>query len=120
MSSHYGYGRRKELQLGEFLERRSFDWGRARGSRGPVDLIAARGRLRLAIQVKATRRDFTSYTRLSPRDETRLLRSAAARRARPTLALVSGNYVWLVSVPDENLIAKGELRRLRHEYPEET
>jgi hypothetical protein len=82
-----------------------------------VDLIAERARLRLAIQVKATRSDFTSYTRLSPRDETRLIRSAAARRARPALALVSGNYVWLVSVPDEEPIVKGELKPLRYEYP---
>ncbi len=91
MSSHYGYGKRKELQLGEFLERRGFDWERAQGSRGPVDLIAKRGALRLAIQVKATRSDFTNYTRLSPQDETRLIRSAARHRARPTLALVSRN-----------------------------
>ena len=117
MSSHYGYGKRKELQLGEFLERRGFDCQRAQGSRGPVDLIAKRGALRLAIQVKATHSDFTNYTRLSPRDETRLIHSAAARRARPTLALVSRNYVWLLSVPGEDLIGKGELKPLHYEYP---
>jgi Holliday junction resolvase len=120
MSSHYKYGRRKELQLGEFLQRRGFYCERARGSRGPVDLIAARGRLRLAVQVKATRSDSISYTRLGPADETRLLRSAAARRARPALALVSRNYVWLLSVPGENVIAKGELKPLRYEYPGQT
>jgi Holliday junction resolvase len=120
MSSHYGYGRRKELQLAEFLERRRFEWGRAVGSRGPLDLIANRGTLRLVIQVKATRRDSTSYSRLSQRDETRLLRSAAARKARPALALVCRNYVWLLSVPDQQLIDEGELRSLRYEYPDET
>jgi Holliday junction resolvase len=120
MSSHYGYGKHKELQVAEFLERRGFKWDRTPASRGPLDLIAAKGRLHLAIQVKATRSDFTRYTRLSRRDETRILRSAAVRRARPTLALVSRNYLWLVSVPDEILIKEGELRLLRYEYPEET
>lgn len=120
MSSHYGYGRRKELQLAEFLERRGFKWERARGSRGPVDVIARRGTLRLAIQVKATRSDLTSYTRLSSPDETRLIRWAAKWKARPALALVSRNYLWLLSGPGENLIAKGELKPLHYEYPAET
>ncbi len=120
MSSHYGYGRRKELQLGEFLERRGFEWARAQGSRGPVDLMAVRGRLRLAIQVKATRSDYSRHTQLSGEGETRLIRSAAARRATPTLALVSRNYVWLVSLPDETVIGEGELRPLHYEYPNET
>lgn len=120
MSSHYGYARRKELQVGEFLERRGFCWERSPGSRRPVDLIVVRSRVRLAVQVKATRSELTSYTRLSPRDETRLVRSAAARKARPALALVSCNYVWLLSVPDEDLIEQGELRPLGYDYPEDT
>ena len=120
MSSNYMYGKRKELQVAEFLKRRGFDCGRAQGSRGPVDVIAERGRLRLAIQVKATRSDLTSYTRLSRRDEIRLMRSAASRRARPALALVSRNYVWLVGVADEALIVKGQLKVLRYEYPGQT
>jgi len=120
MSSHYRYGRHKELQVAEFLGRRGLHWGRAQGSRGPVDLVAERGALRLAIQVKATRSDFTSYMRLRRRDETGLIRSAAARKARPALALVSRNYVWLVSVPDGNLTERGELRPVQYEYPEET
>lgn len=119
MSSHYGYGRRKELQLAEFLARRGFDWERATGSRGPVDVMAQKGRRRLAIQVKATRSDLTRYTRLSQRDETRLIRSAAARRAKAALALVSRNYVWIVSVPTEKRIIEGELRPLRYEYQDE-
>jgi hypothetical protein len=73
MLSHYGYGRHKELQVAEFLERRGFDWGRARGSRGPVDLLAERSKTRLAIQVKSTRRDVTSYTRLSLSEEMGLI-----------------------------------------------
>ena len=117
MSSHYSYGRRKELQVAEFLERRGFACGRALGSRGPVDLVAEKSTLRLAIQVKATRDDFTSYTRLRPGDETSLRRSAAPRRARPVLALVSRNYVWLISVPDQDLMVQGELKPLRYEYP---
>jgi hypothetical protein len=83
-------------------------------------LIATKGKLHLAIQVEATRSDFTSYTRLSQGEETRLVRSAAARRARPTLALVSRDYLWLVSVPDQIVIKEGKLRPLRYEYPEET
>jgi Holliday junction resolvase len=118
MSSHYRYGRRKELQVGEFLERRGFSPARAQGSRGPVDLMAEKGRLRLAIQVKATRADTTSYTRLGPADETRLKRSAAARRAEPALALVCRDYLWLVSVRDERLIMEGDLKPLRRDYPE--
>ncbi len=106
--------------MGEFLERRGFHCARSRGSRGPVDLVACRGALRLAIQVKATRKDFTDYTRLKHQDEARLVRSAAARRARPVLALVSRNYVWLLSVPGEELIGKGELKPLRYEYPTHT
>ena len=120
MSSNYSYGRRKELQVGEFLRRRGFECRRARGSRGPVDLVAQRGRLKLAIQVKATRGDSTTYTRLGPRDEARLLRAATARRARSALALVSRNYVWLVSVPDDKVIVEGDLKPLRYDYPEHT
>jgi len=120
MSSHYGYGKRKELQVAEFLERRGFSWERAQGSRGPVDLIAKRGKLRLAIQVKATRTDSTSYTRLNSHEESRLLRSAAAQRARATLALVSRNYLWLVSVPHDTVIVEGELNPLQYEYQDES
>jgi Holliday junction resolvase len=40
MASDYAYGERKELQVGEFLERRGYDWGRAAGSHGAVDLVA--------------------------------------------------------------------------------
>ena len=103
--------------MAEFLERRGFAWARAAGSRGPVDLIAKRGSLRLAIQVKATRGDSTSYTRLPRRDETRLIRSAARREAKPSLALVSRNYFWLVSVPEESLLVEGELKPLRYGVP---
>jgi hypothetical protein len=81
-------------------------------------LIAEKGRLRLAIQVKATRADTTSYTRLGVGDETRLKRSEAARRAEPALALVSRNYLWLVSVRDGSPITEGELKPLRRDYPE--
>lgn len=119
MSSHYGYGKRKELQVGEFLERRGFEWWRTLGSRGPVDLIASRGRLKPAIQAKAARKDFTTYTRLSIDGEEALIRSAACRKALAALALVSGNYVWLVTVPDEAILAKGKLLPLSYEYPDE-
>ncbi len=68
----YRYGRRKELQVGEFLERRGWAWAVSRGSRGPVDLLAERGRTRIAIQVKATSSDAISYNRLSLEPERKL------------------------------------------------
>lgn len=108
MASNYGYGRRKEFQVAEFLERRGFKLGRARASRGPVDLVAKRGTTHLAIQVKSTRKDSTEYTRLSQRQEVSLIRSAAPRKAKPALALVCRNYVFLLSVPDQGLMDKGE------------
>ena len=120
MASHYHYGKRKELQLGEFLERRGFAWARAQGSRGPGDLIAIRGRQRLAIQVKATRKDRTSYARLSQEEEQALVRSARARKAIPALALVSRNHVWLIRIPDETLLGQGELKPLNYVYGGET
>ncbi|SRR6266571_2104654 len=61
MASNYGYGRRKELQVGEFLERNGFEWGRAPGSRGPVDFVAKKGRRPVAVQVKSTRKDCIDY-----------------------------------------------------------
>jgi Holliday junction resolvase len=120
MSSDYNYGRRKELQVGEFLVRRGFKVERFRGSRGPVDLIAKKGGLQLAIQVKATRDDIISAERLKRTDETRLIRSAAGRKAKPVLALVSRNYFELFSVPNAEPIAKGELKPLRRDYREHT
>jgi hypothetical protein len=72
----------------------------------------------LAIQVKSTRCDFTSYTRLSLNEEMCLIRSATPWEARPVLALVSRNYVWLFSVPNQDLMVEGELKPLRYEYPE--
>jgi hypothetical protein len=43
MASDYKYGRRKERQIGEFLERRGFSWVCAPGSRGVVDVFAGVG-----------------------------------------------------------------------------
>jgi Holliday junction resolvase len=71
--SQYGYGRRKELQVGEFLERRGFHWRRAPGSRGSIDLLAENGEIRCGIQIKATRKDLISYARLTIDSERRLL-----------------------------------------------
>ncbi len=120
MSSDYSYGRRKELQVGEVLELQGFDVARFQGSRGPVDLIAKKGRLRLAIQVKATRDDTISSDRLNRTDESRLTQSAAGTKAKPVLALVSRDYFELFSVPGGETIAKGKLKPLRRDYPEHT
>ena len=113
----YLYGPRKELQVGEFLERREFSWDRSGGSRGSIDLIAEKGRKKFAIQVKATRKDYTSYTRLTIDEEKKLVKAAEQIKAKPVLALVSRNYLWLVSVPDDDrVILNGQLRRLKYDY----
>jgi len=119
MASDYSYGRRKELQVAEFLERRGFAWGRTPGSRGFFDLIARRGRLSLTIQVKSTRGLSISYTRLTIREETSLLQYCEGSRVTPAVALVSRNYVWLVRIPDGEEIFKGTLKSLKYEYPYE-
>jgi len=116
MANDYKYGRRKEFQVGEFLERRGFAWGCAVGSRGPADLVAQKGRQHLAIQVKATRDLSISYTRLTPREETNLLNYTDGNKATPVLALVSRNYVWLLRLPDGEELLKGNLKPLKYEY----
>lgn len=120
MASDYQYGKRKELQVAEFLERRGYDWGRAAGSRGAVDLIAKKGRQSLAIQVKATRNDSISYTRLTPDEEAKLLDYTDGNTATPVLALVTRNYVWFLSVPDGEELLKGSLKPLKYQYPDES
>jgi len=117
MAAHYKYGRQKELQVAEFLERRGFTCARAQASRGAFDLLAERGRMRFVIQVKATRSDIATSGCLNSVALVRLRRSASARGARPTLALVSRNYLWLVLVPDLAILTKGELLPLRYGHP---
>ena len=115
MASNYGYGRRKELQVGELLERRGFLWSRAQGSRGPVDLVAKKGRRTIAIQVKSTREDCVDYcAQITQRQEISLVRSSAARRASAVVALVSRNTVTFVS--GRRVIGEGRLRPLRYDY----
>lgn len=116
--SQYGYGRRKELQVGEFLERRGFHWRRTPGSRGSIDLLAENGEIRCGIQVKATRKDLISYTRLTIDSERRLLREAGKLGVEPLLALVSRNYVGFFVVPSGKLLLKGKLKSLHYEYDE--
>ncbi|PYS76203.1 MAG: hypothetical protein DMF67_19920 [Acidobacteria bacterium] len=120
MPKHYAYGKRKELQVAEFLERRGYAWQRAQGSRGPFDIAAIKGQLRLLIQVKATRRRTICYTRFTQNEEVALIDTAITYNALPVLALVCGNYVWLVSVPDDELFIEGSLRTLKFCYPYES
>jgi Holliday junction resolvase len=120
MASDYAYGKRKELQVGEFLQRRGYEWGRAPGSRGAVDLVAKKGRQSLAIQVKATRALSILATRLTPQEEENLLRFTDGNTAIPVLALVSRNYVWLMRVPDDEELLKGNLKPLKYLYPDQT
>lgn len=116
MSTQYHYGRRKELQIAEFLERRGFTCYRSPGSRGAGDIAAKRNNKAWLIQVKATRINYTSYTRLTIDEEEKLIKVAKKYNAKPVLALASRNFVWFVSVPDEKSLLKGELRPLRYDY----
>ena len=70
--------------------------------------------------MKATRNESTAYTCLDIDGERALIRSAASERAQPVLALVARNYLWLVTVPDEQLLAEGNLGALKFDYPDET
>ncbi len=102
--------------MGELLERSGFSWGRAQGSRGPVDLVAQKGRHKVAIQVKSTKKDCFDYcAQISQRQETSLMRSSAARRASALVALVSRNTVTFVS--GRQIVGKGRLKPLRYDYP---
>lgn len=116
--AQYKYGRRKELQVGEFLERRGCAWERSPGSKGSIDLIAQKGMMRWGIQIKATRKDYVSYTRLGVNSEKRLVREAKSLGAKPVLVLVSKNYAWFIAVPDGKLLLKGELKPLKYYYEE--
>ena len=106
----------KNIRLVSFSKRKGFFWYRSPGSRGVGDIVAKRnGRIWL-IQVKATRKDYTSYTRLTIDGEKKLLNAARRYKAAPVLALVSRNFVWFISVPEEKLLLKGELRPLKYDY----
>jgi Holliday junction resolvase len=111
---------RKEIQVGEFYERQAYSWKRAFGSRGPVDVIARKGSQRHAIQVKSTRARAASSSRLTAKEEARLLSWAKRMKMTPVLALVCGNYVWLLRVPDYLPLLEGELKPLKYDYPDET
>ena len=114
--SEYKYGSRKDFQFCEFLERRSYKWRIAKGSRSPIDVIAKKGRRKWGIQVKATRKNYISYTRLTIDEENKLIRIAKRKKATSILALVTKNYVWFVTVPDEKLMLRGKLKPLQYEY----
>lgn len=119
MLTHYKYGRRKELQVGEMLERYGWSWERSPRSRGPADLFAKRGSLCMLIQVKATRKRVTTYTRLSQDEEDKLMTRAQKKGYVPVLALTTGNYAWIITIPDERVIIKGALKPLMHDYLDE-
>jgi len=78
----------KNIRLVSFSKRKGFFWYRSPGSRGVGDIVAKRnGRIWL-IQVKATRKDYTSYTRLTIDEEEKLIKVARKYSAQPILALV--------------------------------
>jgi Holliday junction resolvase len=119
MATNYQYGMRKELQVGEFLERRGFAWDRSPGSRGPRDLIAQRGRTRLLVQVKSTRQDRIPSARLRVQEQRRLTTRARSQGAIPVAAFVARNHIWCVDVRDRTLLLDGELRTRKYDYPDE-
>ena len=112
------YGRRKELQVGEFCERKGFKWQRSPGSKGPHDIMIKR-KNRYVIQVKSTRKRNISTSRLSKEGEKKLIREAKKKRAHPCLAVVCQNDVWILSVPEKKVLAKGKLKSLKYKYPDE-
>ncbi len=116
----YKYGRKKELQVGEFLGRRGFEWDRSPASRGAADIIAKKSKKIFLIQVKATRKDETSYfKKLSIDEEKNLIKQAKKFKVFPILALVSRNYVWFLSVPSGRILLKGELRPFKYDHRDE-
>ncbi len=113
----YFYGRRKERQVGEFLERRQHACYRSPGSKGPVDLFVKKGRRLWAVQVKSTRKRVARYTAcLTPQAENLLIRYSRSVGGQPVLAIVIRNHVWFLSVPDARLLLEGQLRSLRYFY----
>lgn len=119
MLQHYPYGRRREIQVAECLERRGFDRMRSPGSRGPVDLFARRGRPTLAIQVNATRGNSIEYARLSAREESKLLRETRRTGAVHVAAFVVRNEAWFVDVRDGEEFDRVRLRTHKYEYDDE-
>lgn len=120
MSKEYKYGRRKELQIGEFLERRGHKWWRSPGSKGPIDIFVVKTSRKWAIQVKSTRKDLLSSKDCFPDNEWgKLIRAARQFMGKPILALVSRNYVVFYSIPDGKLILHGNLKPLKRKYRNE-
>jgi Holliday junction resolvase len=120
MTNPYVYGKRKELQVAECLERDfACSWSRAPASRGAVDIFATMGSIEIAIQVKATRAQSISSSRLSMNEESRLLEAVRGTKTIPILALVTRNQVYLIRVPDYKILWSAKLRPLRYEYPDE-
>lgn len=119
------YGRKKELQVGEFLERQGFRWGRSPGSRGPFDIVAQKGRQVWGIQVKATRGDLKSAIARAEAEIGSLRRVASSLSrelqcpVKPVIAIVQGNYAWLIDVEEEpRLLEEGWLEELHYGYDE--
>ncbi len=89
--------------------------GRAQGSRGPVDLVAKKGKRKFAVQVKSTRKDGIDYcAQINQQQAISLVRSASARRSSAIVALVSRNTVIFFS--GRQIIGEGRLKPLRRDY----
>lgn len=99
----FRYGIRKEDLVAAFLYQRGWAVRYRPGSRGAYDLEAQRGRARLFIQVKSTRKAIAhagaaqlhAFQAFSVAAEDRLCRVSNLRRALPIVAVVSGTYVWI-------------------------
>lgn len=119
--SQYTYGRKKELQVAEFLERRGFKkWLRSSGSKGPMDIVAIKGRTLWGIQVKSTRTDIMpGMDKILDKDLPRLIQQTKKHKLKPMLALVFRNDVRLVDLKSDKIILEGKLKPLQYTYPRE-
>lgn len=119
MVSQYSYGKKKELQLGEYLIGRGFKCKRFRGSRTGADLICTKAGKKWAIQVKATRKHkLKIFQRFTRDDRKRLKETADAYYARPVFAGITRNYFELRSIYTYKKLMSGTLKPLKGKHPE--
>lgn len=95
--TEYGYGVNREKEVATYLRKRGWSVKRSPGSRGPYDLEAIKGNRTWLIQVKATRKYFTSIDRLLPAQRSKLVGASNLKKGTPVLALVTKKKMYLLS-----------------------
>ena len=102
---HYNYGLRAEDRLAGAYSRRGHTTSYYERSRGPTDIVVARGGRRLHIQVKAVRSQTarildaaTAFKAVSARlndvQLATLVHAATESGGQPAVALTNGDYYW--------------------------